>query len=645
LNLNARSLNSKEVAQMCFNTTKLMHSVLLLASLFLTACGGGGGSASPPTPPPAAPKNVVATPGDGYVLLNGDSVAGATAYNIYWSTTPTPAVSKANGTKLAATSTPQAHTGLTNGTTYYYVVTAVGAGGESVDSVQASAKPVLAPVVLDPLYGDQWHLKNTGQQGAGASPGLANEDMNVEPAWASNYKGNGIRIAVVDEGLEIGHEDLAANVAANDQSHNYLTGSSDPTNDPADVSPGNGHGTAVAGIAAARDLNGLGGRGAAPRANLVGYNLLQNQTAFNEADAMTRGLTGGLKNVDIYTNSWGFPDGNGTLDAPSVAWRSAIDTGLASGRGGLGAIYTWAAGNGAPTDNSNYDGYANYRGVIAVAAVNDQGKQSSYSESGANVWVSAPGGEFCDTHAITTTDRTGAVGENPPGLAATYTDYSDLNYTKCMNGTSSATPGVAGVIALMLQAKPTLGWRDVREILARTGRVNDNTDPGWFANGYGYSFNHKYGFGVVDANLAVTMAAGWTNITGPQKNYTPPPSSPGILISDGTSPGVPGAAVPDTITVTGSGIASIEFVEITFSSDHTYSGDLAITLTSPALTVSRLAETHACKTVCTVYSGWVFGSAAHLGEAADGAWILTVQDGSPVGTGTFQSWGLKFYGR
>jgi proprotein convertase subtilisin/kexin type 2 len=524
-----------------------MHSVLLLASLFLTSCGGGGGGAAP-------------------------------------------------------------------------------------------AAPIVAP---DPLYGDQWHLKNTGQPGVTGVSGVVGEDINVEPAWA-NYKGIGIRIAVVDEGLEIGHEDLAANVA-NGLSHNYLTGSSDPTNDPKDVGPGNGHGTAVAGIAAARDLNGLGGSGAAPRANLVGYNLLQNLNDSNEADALSRGSP----DVHIYNNSWGPPDGNGTLDAPSAAWRTAIDNGIANGRGGLGAIYTWAAGNGAPTDNSNYDGYANYRGVIAVAAVNDQGKQSSYSESGANLWISAPGGEYCDTHAITTTDRTGAVGENSLGLAATNADYADLNYTKCMNGTSSATPGVAGVIALMLQANPTLGWRDVRLILALTGRPNDPTDLGWFANnnGTGYFFNHKYGFGVVDAGAAVTAAAGWTNITGTQLTHTTALATPNLLIPDGLSTGGPGAAVTDTINVTGSNITKIEFVEITFSSDHNYSGDLAITLTSPAGTVSRLAETHACKSFCTVYSGWVFGSAAHLGEIADGAWILTVKDGAPVDTGTFQSWGLKFYGR
>jgi kexin len=594
------------------------------------------------------PANVTATPRDANNLIGWTAVSGATSYNVYWSTTS--GVNKTNGTKINLANNPQAHTGLADGTTtYYYVVTALNAGGESAESVQVSATPAAATPGPDLLYPDQWHLKNIGQAGANGVPGVSGEDMNVEPVWlaATPHKGNGIRIAVVDEGLEIGHEDLAANVAANGLSHNYLTGSSDPTNDPKDVGPGNGHGTAVAGIAAARDLNGLGGSGAAPRANLVGYNLLQNLNDSNEADALSRGSP----DVHIYNNSWGPPDGNGTLDAPSATWRTAIDNGLANGRGGLGAIYTWAAGNGAPIDNSNYDGYANYRGVIAVTAVNDQGKQSSYAESGANIWISAPGGEFCDTHAITTTDRTGAVGENSLGLAATNADYADLNYTKCMNGTSSATPGVAGVIALMLQANPNLGWLDVRLILAQTGRVNDPTDPGWFANnnGTGYFFNHKYGFGVVDAGAAVTAAAGWTNITGTQLTHTTALATPNLLIPDSLSTGFPGAAVTDTINVTGSNITKIEFIEITFSSDHPYSGDLAITLTGPpgigTSTVSRLAETHACKPVCTVYSGWVFGSAAHLGEAADGAWILTVQDGGLNDTGTFQSWGLKFYGR
>ena len=409
----------------------------LLIALILSACGGGGGGGGAPAPVPlVAPTGVSATARDANNLISWTAVSGATSYNVYWS--PTIGVTKATGTKIAFANNPQAHTGLANGTVYYYVVTTVSAGGESVESAQVTAMPAAAAAAADPLFTDQWHLKNMGQAGASGPAGLAGEDMDVEPVWLAGTprKGTGVRIAVVDDGLEIGHEDLASNIAATGLSYNYLNGGSDPT--------GGEHGTSVAGIAASRDLNGLGGRGAAPRANMVGYNLLQNLTAANEADAMTRGSP----NVHINTNSWGPPDGNGTLDASDSSWRTAITSGLTSGRSGLGTIYTWAAGNGfTGGDNSNYDGMANNRGVIAVAAVNDQGVKSSYSEPGANLWISAPGGEFCSTHAITTTDRTGEAGYN---LSTTAADYANKSYTKCMNGTSAAAPGVAGVIALLL---------------------------------------------------------------------------------------------------------------------------------------------------------------------------------------------------
>lgn len=596
-------------------------------------------SAMPHTPVAlAVPTGVSATARDANNTVNWSAVNGAASYNLYWSTTS--GVDKTNGTKISLANRPQAHTGLVNGTPYYYVVTAVSSAGESAESAQVSATPVAASVAADPLYADQWHLKNTGQAGASGPAGTPSEDMDVESAWSSS-KGDGIRIAIVDDGLEIGHEDLATNVAANNLSYNYITGSTDPTNAPADLT--SGHGTSVAGIAAARDLNGLGVRGVAPHANLVGYNMLQNDIASNEADAMTRGSP----DVHVYSNSWGAADGNGTLNASVLSWRTAIDDGVINGRGGLGAIYVWAAGNGAPVDNSNYDGQANYRGVIAVAAINDLGKQSSYSESGANLLVSAPGGEYCDTHTITTTDRTGAAGDNSHNdVIDGYTgyDYTDTSYTKCMNGTSAATPGVSGVIALMLGANLGLGWRDVRLILAQSARKNDLADTsGWGVTGGSpiYHFNHKYGFGVVDAQAAVTLASTWTNV-GPQIAYSTALASPFLAIPDNNLTGV-----SDTIHVAGSGISRIEFVEITFTAkNHTYSGDLQVTLTSPAGTVSRLAETHACAgSACSRYNGWIFGSVRHLGEGVDGNWKLTVSDGARRDTGTFQSWQLKFYGR
>jgi len=576
--------------------------------------------------------------------LSWGAASGAASYNLYWSISS--GVTTTNGTKITGASPPLNHGGLVNSTTYYYVVTAVNAGGESSASSQATATPVNGAIVTDPLYADQWHLKNTGQLGA-----KAGEDIRVEAAWAAcvtsntnTCRGEGVRIAVVDDGLEIAHEDLFANIATG-LSYNYVTATSNPTNAATDVT--SGHGTMVSGIVAARDLNGFGVRGVAPRANLVGYNLLQNFTTSNEADAMTRGAT----SVAVSNNSWGAEDGTGYLAPSDLAWRTAINSGLANGRGGLGIVYVWAAGNGALglpdgsclsggcIDNANYDGLANYRGVMAVGAVNDQGAKSSYSERGANLWVSAPGGEFCDTHTITTVDRTGAVGENTAATAG-FTDYADTNYTKCMNGTSSATPIVAGVAALVLQANPNLGWRDVRVILAQTARKNDPADLEWDVNGSGRNINPNYGFGVVDATAAVALARTWTN-RAPEKTYSTPLSSPSLSIPDND-----GTSVSSTITVSGSGITGIEFVEITFSAaNHPYSGDLEITLTSPAGTVSRLAEAHACAdSTCTPYNGWVFGSANFLGELANGAWILTVKDIGPLDTGTFQSWSLKFYG-
>ena len=485
-----------------------------------------------------------------------------------------------------------------------------GGGGSSSSAPSVPASP-------DPLYVDQWHLNNTGQKG-----GKVGEDINVETVWLTR-KGSNIRIAVVDDGMDVAHEDLSANVVAG--SINYLTLGTNPT--------GGSHGTNVAGIVAARD-NTVGGLGVAPRASLVAYNMLQNSTASTQADAMTRGSP----NIHINTNSWGPTDGNGTLDAPAGTWYTAINTGLSSGRGGLGTIYTWAAGNGAPRDNSNYDGLANYHGVIAVAAVNDQGEKASYSEEGANLWISAPGGVSCSTHAITTTDGSGNSGYNPTSTGAT--DYANKNYTKCMNGTSAAAPIVAGVVALMLEAKPTLGWRDVRLILAESARKNHPTDLGWTLSSTtpAYNFNHKYGFGVVNAAAAVARSLTWTNV-GAELSYTTALAAPAIPIPDNNTTGV-----SNQITVTGSGISKIEFIRITFTATHAYSGDLEITLTSPAGKVSQLSARHGCAP-CTAYNSWEFGSARHLGESANGIWTLTVKDLAAVDTGTFQSWGLNFFGR
>ena len=380
----------------------------------------------------------------------------------------------------------------------------------------------------DPLSGCQWHLKNTGQLG-----GTAGEDIDVEAVWTAGNRGSGVGVAVVDNGMDSYHEDLRDNVDRT-RNHDYLGGSEV-------LNPHHSHGTAVAGIVAARD-NGLGGRGVAPRATVYGYNLLRNLTDENEADAMTRnGATTAVSN-----NSWG-PLGGPGLSPANGLWKRAVDAGVTNGYGGKGIFYAFSAGNGADNDDySNLDEYASYYGVTAVCAVNDVGQRTYYSERGANLWVCAPSRD-----------------SGRPGIFATY-NYG--RYGNRFGGTSAAAPIVSGVAALVRAANPSLTWRDVKLILAASARQNDGSNPGWQTGAlqYGsrterYTFNHQYGFGVVDARAAVSLAAGWRNLP-PFIESTPVSAAPVLRVPDATV-NADGATVTSSVTA-GSEVGFIEFVEV-----------------------------------------------------------------------------------
>lgn len=513
------------------------------------------------------------------------------------------------------------------GTTYTDVVVAL----SGVVSV-GSSSPLADLVPSDPLFADQWHLKNTGQPGRDGVAGKVGEDLNVSRAW--NFAtGTGIQIAVVDDGLDINHEDL--NIVAG-KSWDYRV------NEYGDPSSTTGsHGTSCGGLAAARGNNGLGVTGVAFNARLVGYNLLSATTGGYGADAVTKDLSAN----HIYTNSYGAADSNGLIAQSSEVWRQAIDTGTRTGRGGKGAIYTWAAGNGAPDDRSDYDGQANYQGVLAIGALNDQGLKSSYSEPGSNLVVMAYGGEFCSTHTTTTVDISGTPGYNDG--ATKPDDYAGMpHYTRCMNGTSAATPEAAGTVALLLEANPALSWRDVRLILASTARKNDPGHPDWVTNAGGYKVNHNYGYGSIDATAAVRAAQTWSNLPAQQTRAQAASITDALTIADH------GAATVSTLSLAGSGIGKIEFVDLDLTTDHPDVGDLEIILTSPAGTQSTLSVVHACKdstdapVTCgdAMANGMRFGVARLMGESPDGLWTLSVRDGKEGNTGSLSAWSIKVYG-
>ena len=252
-----------------------------------------------------------------------------------------------------------------------YTVRAIVEGGYTYFVNRCSDIPRSAGI-NDPLYGCQWHLNNDDQFRNGAG-----QDIRVEEVWPT-YTGSGINVAVVDDGMHHQHEDLTDNVLTS-FNHNY-----DP--DLTDIyHPFEDHGTAVAGLIAAKD-NSIGMRGVAPGAKIYGYNYLVEESDANEADAMSRNSA----TTAISNNSWG-PGDSGFPEPATELWETAVKDGVTAGYGGKGVFYAWAGGNGDEYgDYSTLDEYANYHAVTAVCAVGHDDLRSDYSEAGANLWVCGP---------------------------------------------------------------------------------------------------------------------------------------------------------------------------------------------------------------------------------------------------------------
>ena len=176
----------------------------------------------------------------------------------------------------------------------------------------------------DPLLGAQWHLKFQNQSSV-----VTGTDVNVENAWrfgeAGGVRGAGIRIGIVDDGVQTNHPDLLANIdTANDKDWNGNDNDANP------ALFDDSHGTACAGNAAARGNNGLGVTGTAPEATLVGLRLISGATTdAMEAEALA------YRNdiIHIKSNSWGPSDDGYTLEEPGPLTRAALQTSTTSGRG------------------------------------------------------------------------------------------------------------------------------------------------------------------------------------------------------------------------------------------------------------------------------------------------------------------------
>ncbi|TWU28062.1 S8 family serine peptidase [Bythopirellula polymerisocia] len=350
----------------------------------------------------------------------------------------------------------------------------------------------------DPLLNMQWHLINSGQQVGNPDYqvifGVPGEDINVAPVWNEDRFGSGVVVAVIDSGVQLDHPDLAANIdltfqldaLAQDGDASPEIGQFDPNN-PQFYDPTNAHGTAVAGIIAAVANNGIGGSGIAPNAQIVPIRLIDTGQ-FEQAFVDTFRYR--TQEIDITNNSWG-PGVVRGLDGPTANELLALRDSVYFGRGGLGVIHVFSAGNsGQGLDTSSYNGWVNTRYTIGVTGIDHDGQYNNvdgtitnYPETSASVLVAAPTGSVALTvgtetgtgSGIWTTDTTDDSGFNVNPDAVTGQEFdrdfaSNEAFTSRFNGTSASAPMVSGVIALMLEANPNLSYRDVQEILVRSAR-------------------------------------------------------------------------------------------------------------------------------------------------------------------------------
>ncbi len=523
-----------------------------------------------------------------------------------------------------------------------------------------------ATVPLDAFFSQQWHLLNVGQ-----NSGTVGIDINVINAWDITLGGN-TTIAVIDDGVETLHPDLQPNCPPVNSKlhHDFRDGDDDPK--PI-VAVGDGHGTCVAGLAGAAQNNGVadintglltGVSGVAPAARLLGLRLIGGATTDEEAAEALYWHPFGA-NVGVSNNSYGYSETIGLVGA-DVLERAALRDAALLGRDGRGIVTVFSAGNGRYNEaNANFATESGSRYVVTVGAMDakqssptDPTLYSSYSTPGASLLVCAPGGEFGtfgNNQRMTTTDVTGTGGFNPTqGYSSDGgSDLPNIDYTNEMNGTSSAAPITAGTAALIISANPTLGWRDVKEILASTARRIDETNSSWQMrpslplparnlNEANFKFSNDYGAGLIDATAAVTRALTWTNLSqeiSQTVRYTPPVPS-GDIADNGTVLSMP-------FTFSGQNLRA-EQIEVELRIDHPLRGDLRIELISPAGTRSVLAVPRLSQFVFsnndyadivlsggffdTRSGGWTFSTTHHWGENTQGTWRVEVSDLNPVPT-------------
>lgn len=468
-------------------------------------------------------------------------------------------------------------------------------------------------------YRGQWYLANS------VVPG---RDVNILGAWARGFTGQGVVVGVVDDSVDIRHPDLSPNVSLADS---FDFGQTDA--DPSGVFTTDRHGTAVAGIVAARGGNGIGMSGGAPLASLAGLRVdFPNQTVAMFVDATLYRSSGSNPTISVKNHSYG------VIDPWEPTPEDVVATAISSA---AGTIHVFSAGNsrGGSGEDSNKKDIQKSPDAITVAALGASGVFATYSNFGACVFVTAPSSSNRTGEVrVPTTDREGNLGYNQS--QADSDPMPDLDYTSSFGGTSASSPVVAGVMTLLKEANPAANTRFAKHVLARTSRVvdpNDNTvssDGGWRTNAAGFTFNQNYGFGLVDAGAVVEMAPRYLGVT-PLVTLAPGPVDVMAVIPDG-----PTSGVSRSITVAAADAAPLEEVLLTLDISHPSRGQLDAFVTSPSGYTSRAFARFTGDTGSDIR--WQFTLNAFWGEWVSGEWTVQVRDRTVGTVGTWNSFELQF---
>ncbi|XP_013814316.2 proprotein convertase subtilisin/kexin type 7 [Apteryx mantelli] len=468
----------------------------------------------------------------------------------------------------------------------------------------------------DPKYPQQWHLNNR------KSPG---KDINVTGVWERNVTGHGVTVVVVDDGVEHTIKDIQPNYSP-EGSYDLNSNDPDPMPHP-DEENGNHHGTRCAGEIAAVPNNSFCTVGVAYGSRIAGIRVLDGPlTDSMEAIAFNKHY----QINDIYSCSWGPDDDGKTVDGPHQLGKAALQHGVIAGRRGFGSIFVVASGNGGQhSDNCNYDGYANSIYTVTIGAVDEMGSMPFYAEECASMLAVTFSGGDKMMRSIVTTDWDLQKG---------------TGCTEGHTGTSAAAPLAAGMIALMLQVRPCLTWRDVQHIIVFTATKYEDRHAKWDVNQAGFSHSHQHGFGLLNAWRLVNAAKIWESVPYLASYISP-------VLKEGKSiPLLPQELeVAWNVTTTDlelSGMRTLEHVAVTVTITHPRRGNLEIRLFCPSGMMSLIGTTRSMDSDPNGFADWTFSTVRCWGEEAQGTYRLVIRDtgDESLRAGTLRQWQLTLYG-